>query len=67
MANHEYILIKYSKLSTWNKKFLFTHLTISYFLVVKYMIIIFHFLKNYAFHFDFSDLKLFVQKLESTF
>jgi len=72
MGNHTFILIRNSKSSTKHKKFLFKHLINSNSLVVKYIIIIiviiiFISIKDYAFHFDLSHLKLFGQKRELTF
>jgi len=65
MANHAFILIRYEKSLKRNKKFLFEQFIISSSLVVKYMIIFFISIKQYAFHFAFSDFKLLGQRPES--
>ena len=66
MASHKFILIKNAKSSIRYKTVLLKQLINSNSLVVKY-IIFFISIKDHAFHFDLSDLKLFDQKQESPF
>lgn len=57
MASHAFILIRNANSSSRYKKFLFKHFILSISLVVKYMIIIFHFNKELCISFRFQWFK----------